>query len=670
MANQDVSIKITASDATKGAFASVQRGLGGLKSSALGISAALAGIGAGVSVAGLAAFAKSGIDAADALNDMSLRTGVAVKTLAGFKLAAEQNGTALDGVAKGIQKLTLSIGQAEAGSKEQAAALVQLGVSVKDPQEAFYQLADAVANSNDPIRTNAALQKVLGKNYAELLPLLQTGAQGLRDSAAASATFAEQMAKLAPNADKFNDSMAELKTQVAGASATLLTQLVPSMTDTVAKMNELTREGHGVLAMLRGLAGLGKIPFDLILGDIKPAETAQQRIKELREELGSLERKKAGGNGKLMQYLFGSPEELNQQITVVKNQIAALEKFGDKIYKQKAAPAAKLSAGTADYSAAATSGRSKADPLASLLGSTDIGKLKEFDKTVALLNQRFNFGQKDAELYAQAMTKLVESTFSDNFKQQADAMKEQDETQRLVAEHLKATNDALYEQQQAWTDAGRALEEQMRTPLENANIEFGRLDELLNRGAITWETYSRAVFKLQESLDGTADKAKTTQDTLSAMAEQAGRNIQDSFAEFLFNPFDKGVKGMLQSFGQTLQHMIAQAVAADLAKRIFNWGDSGGGAGSVLGSIASAVFGGARASGGPVLGGKTYLVGERGPELFTPGTGGSITPNNAIAGHTINVYVSGTNNAPDVRRAVGQGMREAYLALQGAQRYA
>ena len=36
---------------------------------------------------------------------------------------------------------------------------------------------------------------------------------------------------------------------------------------------------------------------------------------------------------------------------------------------------------------------------------------------------------------------------------------------------------------------------------------------------------------------------------------------------------------------------------------------------------------GARADGGPVSAGKRYLVGERGPELFTPGASGSITPN-------------------------------------------
>lgn len=41
-------------------------------------------------------------------------------------------------------------------------------------------------------------------------------------------------------------------------------------------------------------------------------------------------------------------------------------------------------------------------------------------------------------------------------------------------------------------------------------------------------------------------------------------------------------------------------------------------------------FGGGRATGGPVLGGTTYLVGERGPELFVPATAGTIVPNHAM----------------------------------------
>lgn len=51
--------------------------------------------------------------------------------------------------------------------------------------------------------------------------------------------------------------------------------------------------------------------------------------------------------------------------------------------------------------------------------------------------------------------------------------------------------------------------------------------------------------------------------------------------------------------------------------------------GNILGSFGGLL---GRAAGGPVGAGESYIVGESGPELFTPSTGGSITPNNALGG--------------------------------------
>jgi TP901 family phage tail tape measure protein len=52
-------------------------------------------------------------------------------------------------------------------------------------------------------------------------------------------------------------------------------------------------------------------------------------------------------------------------------------------------------------------------------------------------------------------------------------------------------------------------------------------------------------------------------------------------------------------------------------------------------------IGGTRASGGPVSSSRTYLVGEMGPELFTPASGGgTITANNRMGGASINITVN------------------------------
>jgi hypothetical protein len=75
-------------------------------------------------------------------------------------------------------------------------------------------------------------------------------------------------------------------------------------------------------------------------------------------------------------------------------------------------------------------------------------------------------------------------------------------------------------------------------------------------------------------------------------------------------------------------------------------------------ALTLAGISGTRASGGPVMGGGTYLVGERGPELFTPGASGSITPNNAMGGGGITVNVNG-GDPNSIVRALQQYVRQS-----------
>ena len=104
----------------------------------------------------------------------------------------------------------------------------------------------------------------------------------------------------------------------------------------------------------------------------------------------------------------------------------------------------------------------------------------------------------------------------------------------------------------------------------------------------------------------------------------------------------------------------------------------GGAAGSVGAAFrnlpANLGFSGARASGGPVSVGKSYLVGERGPELFTPGTSGLITPNQQLAtpgNVVVNLNVGSIDNsldAADVARTVGDEiMKRIQLNMRLAQ---
>lgn len=93
-----------------------------------------------------------------------------------------------------------------------------------------------------------------------------------------------------------------------------------------------------------------------------------------------------------------------------------------------------------------------------------------------------------------------------------------------------------------------------------------------------------------------------------------------------------------------------------------------------LGSIASRLnpFGGGRASGGSVMGGTSYLVGERGAELFTPSSNGTITPNSALSGgNTYNITVNGALDGESVSRQIIDLLnRSQARGTQGASQFA
>jgi hypothetical protein len=73
-----------------------------------------------------------------------------------------------------------------------------------------------------------------------------------------------------------------------------------------------------------------------------------------------------------------------------------------------------------------------------------------------------------------------------------------------------------------------------------------------------------------------------------------------------------------------------------------------------IGSVIDKIFGGGKAAGGPVNAGTTYLVGERGPELFTPSGSGSIIPNHKLGGGGggINITVNGALDPESVARQI------------------
>lgn len=273
-------IIISAQDKTKQAFNSVRGSLNGLSGYANTLNntlGALGGLSTILGASSFTAFLKGGIDTLDMLGDLSDRTGVAASTLAGFQLVAAQSDTSLEALGKGINKLSIYMAE----NAEQAK---QLGITAKDPAEAFIQLSTVLAGIEDTQKRAAVANKILGKSYQELLPALLQGGDALRNQIDAGKEYAGVTEQSVQQAQAFNDQMDKLGVMAKGLGVSLATDLLPNFTDIIAAMRTAADEAGTLTALWVGLGGLGDLVFNGT--KIHQAKTA---VEELNAEIKTYE---------------------------------------------------------------------------------------------------------------------------------------------------------------------------------------------------------------------------------------------------------------------------------------------------------------------------------------------------------------------------------------------
>ena len=152
---------------------------------------------------------------------------------------------------------------------------------------------------------------------------------------------------------------------------------------------------------------------------------------------------------------------------------------------------------------------------------------------------------------------------------------------------------------------------------------------------------------------------------LAAGVGRAGKLIESSLGRALVNGklgFDDLKKVALSAMAQ-----IAQASMRALFQ-------SGGGAGGELGGLVSSGLSSllglpGRAHGGPVSAGRGYMVGERGPELFVPSSGGRIEAARGGGGRDVRVAISIQAPSPSEPGVLRQSSRQIASAVRRAVRY-
>lgn len=163
-----------------------------------------------------------------------------------------------------------------------------------------------------------------------------------------------------------------------------------------------------------------------------------------------------------------------------------------------------------------------------------------------------------------------------------------------------------------------AILNSLMTPLDEYNDAMDQANRLLAAGVLPLEAYNEHVGNLKEEL-----QEAEWGEFLSGVEDVAGAMIDagfeaDSFGDILGNMAEAGVNALADLAAQMLKNYIMQQLLNSVSGV-----PGGGGAG---GGILGAIFGGARANGGPVQDGQAYLVNENTArsEIFVPSTSGAI----------------------------------------------
>ena len=195
---------------------------------------------------------------------------------------------------------------------------------------------------------------------------------------------------------------------------------------------------------------------------------------------------------------------------------------------------------------------------------------------------------------------------------------------------------------------------------ENAQLinKFNNIKILQDEIRIANEEASFSIVKGLQDVNSEIRKLNNAQFQVVELSKTLGASFQESFKGIIKGTMSVGdaFRNMFMRIADHFLDMAAQMAAAQIQRGFMglfanmfgnNFTRSAVSATPTLTpdqQVSRFTFG--KANGGPVKGGSSYLVGERGPEMFSPGVSGTITPNEMLGGSTnivVNVDASGSN---------------------------
>lgn len=211
------------------------RALGGLALQVGRIAAPLAAIGATAAGVGLLTVTRRTADAAGALSDLSMQTGISVGDLQELSDAARLAGVDQGTLAGALQRLNRGLAEAAAGGGGDLGPLLRhLGISMRDANgqirnaaDLLPELANAFArNENQALRARAATE-LFGRAGVQLLPMLINGGKALEESRNRFRQFGYSMADNAEALALASDQFENLEVATEGLANAIGARLAP-----------------------------------------------------------------------------------------------------------------------------------------------------------------------------------------------------------------------------------------------------------------------------------------------------------------------------------------------------------------------------------------------------------------------------------------------------------
>ena len=595
--SEKTQIIITATDQTKAAFQSVQSSLAGLEKTAIGLGPIFAGLGAALTAGAFTQTIANTIKFAAALDDMAEATGASVENLSALAGVAKIGGHDLGLVESSLQKLAKALHGTGEESKGAASALEALGLSAeelrgKDTAEAMLDVAKALDQFKDGSGKTAVAIALLGKNGAALLPFL-------KDLAEQSELVGKVTAEQAASAEAYEKNLNRLTASFSSAGKAAAYELLPFLEKITGEM-VAARDASGSFASAIGDGVRTALETVAVLG-VNVAYVFKQVGNEVGgiaaqiSRLAVLDFKGAGFIGDAMK------EDAKRARAEVDKLSADLLDRSKKTGEALAAkPALSFKAPEDKPQKIRSGGRAQIDEATRLIQSLDeqiavksadaeaTDKMTAAEQQAVKVRQQLEAGTLKATAAQRA---TIEARFSSlaalereiaAHKEFSDALKKQEEanvkSNQAMLDQIAAAEKAtelygLTESQISVVEQAR-LRDAIAIAAENGASEeqIAFLEkELALRGRVSEALIAKDAKK--NDIDEALAKVKDSSDEMSEFAKQAARNMQDAFANFLFDPFAKGADGMLKSFSDTVRKMVAEALSAKLLKTLF--GDMG-----------------------------------------------------------------------------------------------